>query len=137
MNKVIEMGRLTADPELKKTKSSGLYVCSFTLAVNRPGNREETDFLDCVAWRSTAELICKWLKKGSPVIVEGFLKTRTWEDKFGQKRKNTEIEVENVFFVPKAKTETNEHEPAAVEHGNSPTENATYFEEVDDEDLPF
>lgn len=136
MNKVIEMGRLTADPELKKTRGDGLSVCSFTIAVNRPGT-EKTDFLDCVAWRSTAELVCKWLKKGSPVIVEGSLKTRTWEDKFGQKRKTVEIVVDNVFFVPKAKAETNEHEPAAVEHGNSLTENATYFEEVDDEDLPF
>lgn len=136
MNKVIQMGRLTADPELKKT-TSGVYVCSFTLAVKRPGTEDKTDFPDYVAWRSTAELICKWLKKGSPVIVEGSLQTRLWEDKAGQKRKTVEIVVDNVFFVPKAKAEMNEHEPTAVEHGNSPAENATYFEEVDDEDLPF
>ena len=135
MNKVIEMGRFTEDPELKKT-TSGLSVCSFTIAVNRPGS-DKTDFLDCVAWRNTAEFVCKWFEKGAPIIVEGSLQTRTYEDKTGQKRKKVEIVVDNVFFIPRAKASKDEHEPAAVEHENSPTENATYFEEVDDEDLPL
>lgn len=129
------MGRFTEDPELKKT-GSGLLVCSFTIAVNRPGNKDKTDFFDCVAWRSTAEFICKWFEKGSPVIVEGSLQTRTWEDKAGQKRKAVEIVVDNVFFIPKAKASKNEHEETALEHESSLTENATYCE-VDDEDLPF
>ena len=136
MNKVFEMGRFTEDPELKKTRGDGLSVCAFTIAVNRPGT-EKTDFLDCVAWRSTAEFICKWFEKGSPIIVEGSLRTRMWEDKAGQKRKTVEIVVENVHFVLKVKSSKNEYEPAAVEHEENPTENATYFEEVDDEDLPF
>lgn len=135
MNKVIEMGRFTADPELKKTRDDGLSVCSFTIAVNRPGS-DKTDFLDCVAWRSTAEFICKWFEKGSPVIVEGSLQTRIWEDKAGQKRKKVEIVADNVFFIPRAKASKNEHEETALEHENGFTENVTYCE-VDDEDLPF
>lgn len=135
MNKVIEMGRFTEDPELKKT-GSGLSVCSFTIAVNRPGNKDKTDFLDCVAWRSTAEFICKWFEKGAPIIVEGSLQTRTYEDKTGQKRKKVEIVVDNVHFIPKAKSSKNEQEPAALEHQENPAENVTFYE-VDDEDLPF
>lgn len=135
MNKVIEMGRFTADPELKKTRGDGLSVCSFTIAVNRPGS-DKTDFLDCVAWRSTAEFICKWFEKGSPVIVEGSLRTRIWEDKAGQKRKAVEIVVDNVFFIPRAKASKNEQEPATVEHENDFTQNATFCE-IDDEDLPY
>lgn len=142
MNKVIAMGRVVADPELKQT-NSGLSVTSFTLAVDRPGRDSGTDFLDCVAWRNTAEFFCKWFSKGSPVVVEGSLQTRMYEDKAGQKRKAVEVVVNNIFFVPKAKGTTVdnlaavEHEVNAFEHGSYAAGNDEDFAVVNDEDLPF
>lgn len=100
MNRVYLIGRLCADPELKMT-NSGKSVTTFTVAVNRQGQKPESDFLDCVAWEKTAEFICKYFQKGSPLVIEGAIQTRTYEDKNGQKRKAVEINVKNVEFVPK------------------------------------
>ncbi len=136
MNKVIAMGRVVADPELRQT-SSGIPVTSFTLAVDRPGEDSGTDFLDCVAWRNTAEFFCKWFSKGSPVVVEGSLQTRMYEDKAGQKRKAVEVVANNLFFVPKAKGAAVEHEENAFEHGSFSAGNDEDFAVVNDEDLPF
>lgn len=142
MNKVFCIGRLVADPELRQT-GSGISVTSFTLAVDRPYKRDEerqTDWLDCVAWRNSAEFVCKYFEKGSPMIVEGTLQTRMWEDKAGNKRKSTEIVVENVEFVPRAKGATVEHENEhenTVEHGSFSAGNDEDFAVVNDEDLPF
>ena len=142
MNKVIAMGRVVADPELKQT-NSGLSVTSFTLAVDRPGRDSGTDFLDCVAWRNTAEFFCKWFEKGSPVVIDGSLQTRMYEDKAGQKRKAVEVVANNLFFVPKAKGATAdnlaafEHDPAPVEHGSFSAGSNEDFTVVEDEDLPF
>ena len=133
------MGRVVADPELKQT-STGIPVTSLTLAVDRPGRDSGTDFLDCVAWRNTAEFFCKWFEKGSPVVVEGSLQTRMYEDKAGQKRKAVEVVVNNLFFVPKAKGATVEHENEHgenIEHGSFSAGCADDFTVVDDEDLPF
>ena len=140
MNKATIIGRLAADPELKQT-GSGIAVTSFTLAVDRPfskGSDRQTDWIDIVAWRNTAEFVCKYFQKGSPIIVEGSIQTRMWEDKAGQKRKAVEINAENVEFVPaaKGKAEGNVAElPKAENIAGLPK--AESFEIVDDEDLPF
>lgn len=103
MNKAILMGRMTADAELKRTPGNqknpdGNSVCSFTLAVNRRGKDAGADFIDCVAWGKTAEFICKYFSKGQMMNVAGRIKTRTWEDKEGHKRKSTEVVIEEVDF---------------------------------------
>jgi single-strand DNA-binding protein len=125
MNKVFTIGRFAADPELKQT-GSGIVVTSFTIAVDRPYSKGEkqTDWLDVVAWRSTAEHICKHFRKGDGIIVEGTIQTRNWEDKNGQKRKAVEIVAENVEFLPRGKNES------------AKTENDK-FVPADFEDLPF
>jgi single-strand DNA-binding protein len=149
MNKATLIGRLAADPELRQT-GSGIAVTSFTIAVDRPytkGSDRQTDWIDIVAWRNTAEFVCKYFQKGSPIVVEGSIQTRMWEDKAGQKRKSVEIVAENVEFVPRSKdagapsfhTERNEFappiaEPAPVVYSAG---SADDFTVVDDEDLPF
>lgn len=94
LNTAAIMGRLVADPELKHTPS-GVAVTSFTLAVDRnyakPGEERQTDWIDVVAWRGTAEFICKYFTKGRMIAVTGSLQTRTWEDKNGSKHKATEL----------------------------------------------
>lgn len=101
LNKAIIMGRLTRDPELKYTQSQ-LPVVSFSVAVDRDfvrqGEQRETDFINVVAWRSTAEFISKWFHKGSMIVVEGKLQTRKWTDKYEQKRTELEIIADNVWF---------------------------------------
>lgn len=99
LNTVIVMGRLTRDPELRRT-TQGTPVTSFTIAVDRDyakGERE-TDFIDIVAWRSTAEFVSSYFAKGRTVIVRGSLQTRKWTDKSGNERRNLEIVAENVYF---------------------------------------
>ncbi len=101
LNKAIIMGRLTRDPELKYTQSQ-IPVVSFSVAVDRDfvrqGEQREADFINVVAWRSTAEFISKWFHKGSMIVVEGKLQTRKWQDKFEQKRTELEIIADNVYF---------------------------------------
>lgn len=128
MNKAVIIGRLGADPELKKT-GSGLSVANFTVAVDRKGAGEEriTDWLDVVAWRNTADFVCKYFRKGSPIAITGNIQTRIWEDKDGKKRKTVEIIAESVEFVPKAKEEG----------GSFASGNDDGFEIVEDEDVPF
>ena len=95
------MGRLTRDPELRRT-DSGIAVTSFSVAVDRDrapeGQEKETDFIDCVAWRSTAEFVSKYFSKGSMIVVSGRLQIRSWTDKEGQKRRSAEIVADNVYF---------------------------------------
>lgn len=146
LNHVILGGRLTADPELKQT-SSGLAVTSFSLAVKRRGSDKDrknseavlqenarvlstTDFINIVAWRKTAEFVCKYFNKGSSICVVGAVQTRSWEDKNGQKRYATDIVANEVHFVD-GKSETNRTEAPgqAAEDG---------FEVIGGEDdLPF
>ena len=97
MNKVCLMGRLAADVELRSTQS-GKSVCGFTLAVDRRGKDAGTDWIDCVAWEKTAEHISKYFAKGQRMAVTGKLQTRSYEDKQGNKRKATEVVVEEVDF---------------------------------------
>ena len=97
-NKAIIGGRLTADVELKQTPS-GVSVCAFSIAVNRKGADNKTDFIDIVAWRQTAEFICKYFKKGSSICIVGSLQKRDWTDKNGQKRYATEVIADEASFV--------------------------------------
>ena len=101
LNKVILGGRLTADIELKQS-TSGLSVCSFNLAVGRKVGKDkeqQTDFINCVAWRNTAEFISRYFKKGSSICIVGNIQTSTWTDQNNQKRYATEVIVDEVMFV--------------------------------------
>ena len=102
LNKIIIMGRLTRDPELRRT-GSGTAVTSFSLAVDRDfksqSGEKETDFIDVVAWRSTAEFVSKYFRKGQMIAVQGSIQTRSYEDKQGNKRKAVEISADNVYFA--------------------------------------
>ena len=129
MNVVTIIGRLAADPELKTT-GSGISVTNICVAVDRKVTKGEdkiTDWIDVVAWRNTAEFICKYFQKGSPIVVTGSLQTRMWDDKSGQKRKTVEVIADSVEFVPKAKGEN------TVKVGD--TDSFQVIE--DDEDVPF
>ena len=101
LNKIFIMGRLTRDPELRRTQS-GTAVTSFTLAVDRDfksqSGEKETDFIDVVAWRSTAEFAAKYFTKGRMAIVEGRLQIRPWTDKDGNNRRSAEVVADNIYF---------------------------------------
>ena len=101
LNHITLMGRLTRDPELRRTQS-GIPVASFTLACDRDfgtkGQEKETDFVDVVAWRNTAEFVSKYFTKGRMAVVSGRLQIRNWTDKDGSKRRNAEILADNVYF---------------------------------------
>ena len=102
LNKVILMGRLTRDPELRSTPQ-GVSSCSFSLAVDRnfvkQGEERKADFINCVAWRQTAEFISKYFKKGNMVALEGSIQTRSWDDNEGKKRYATDVVVSQVYFA--------------------------------------
>ena len=134
-NKVILGGRLTADVELKKTPS-GISVCTFSVAVNRKvekGAEPKADFINCVAWRNTAEFISKYFKKGSSILAVGNIQNRSWTDRQGDKRYATDIVVDEVHFVDSKSDATDggyayEPEPYGT----------TDFEIIpNDSDLPF
>ena len=99
LNSITLMGRLTADPELKSTQS-GVSVCSFCIAVDRDysGNDKQTDFIDIVAWRSTAEFVSRYFSKGNMIIVQGSLQSRKWQDKDGNNRVAWEVQADRVWF---------------------------------------
>lgn len=133
LNSVIIMGRLTSTPELKTT-SSGLSVTSFTVAVDRrfqkQGEDKQADFLNVVAWRQTADFVCKYFNKGSMIAVQGELQTRNYEDKNGNKRVATEIVADNVSFCG-GKKDSAAAEPAGGD-------NYDYdFTADDEDDLPY
>lgn len=99
LNKVILGGRITNDLELKQTPS-GVCVCSFTIAVARKyGKEQQTDFINCVAWRNTAEFVAKYFGKGASICIVGSIQTRSWEDKTGKKQFATEVIVDEAMFV--------------------------------------
>lgn len=131
MNNVSLTGRLTADVELKATPS-GLSVCTFTIAVKRPHTKDTTDFINCVAWRNTAEFISAYFKKGNMIALCGALTQRNYEDKNGNKRTAYEVLIDNAEFCgEKAKSEQNV--PNTQEKEQEP-----HFEELKpDDDLPF
>ena len=101
LNHITIMGRLTRDPELRRT-GSGVAVASFTVAVDRDmapqGQEKETDFIDCVAWRNTGEFVSKYFTKGRMAVVSGRLQIRSWKDKDGNNRRTAEVVADNVYF---------------------------------------
>ncbi len=102
LNHIVIMGRLTRDPEMRTTQS-GVNVTSFSVAVDRDfggrdGSERQTDFIDCVAWRSTGEFVSKYFHKGSMIVVSGRLQSRKWQDRDGNNRTNWEINADNVYF---------------------------------------
>lgn len=132
MNKVILGGRLTADPELKTTPN-GVSCTNFTIAVNRRfGKDNVTDFIDCTAWRNTADFICKYFKKASSICVEGSIQVRKWTDKDGNKRYSTEVIVDEAYFVDGK----NEQQPSSGAYVPEAYSAAPQMTEIEDE-LPF
>ena len=133
-NKVILGGRISKDVEMKSTPS-GVPVATFSIAVNRKGSKEEqkADFINCVAWRSTAEFIYKFFGKGSSICIVGNLQTRSWDDNNGNKRYATEVIVEEASFVDsKSDAQTNSFNVSPTEATES-----SFVEVGDSEDLPF
>ena len=150
LNKVVLAGRITADPELKQT-SSGISVLSFTIAINRSyvsknndqGERQ-ADFINVVAWRTTAEFISKYFRKGSAICVTGSIQTRSWQDQQGQKRYVTEVVADEAAFVEsRADSGSNQAAYGSDAYGAAPSfssnvGSAPNFEEHNtDDDLPF
>lgn len=135
LNKVILIGHMTADPELKQTQT-GVNVCSFSIGVNRKyskGEQPQSDFISIVAWRNTAEFVAKYFRKGNAICICGSLQTRTWTDNNGNKRYATEVIADEASFVEKKESST-----AADIPEYTPTTPATKFEEISaDDDLPF
>lgn len=133
LNKIILMGRLTRDPELRTTQS-GVSVTSFTIAVDRDfkeGGEKQTDFINIVAWRNTAEFVGKYFAKGRMAIVEGRLQMRSWEDRDGKKRVSAEVVADNVYFGDSKREEGSSYSPP-------PKAAVTDFSEIGpDDDLPF
>ena len=166
LNHIVIMGRLTRDPELRRT-GSGIAVTSFSLAVDRDfspkdGGERETDFIDCVAWRSTGEFVSKYFTKGSMAVVSGRLQIRSWNDKDGNKRRSAEVVADNVYFGDSKRSGDQQRSgsydsapapygsaPAAPGYGaapapsyggySAPSAPASDFSMVDDDDaqLPF
>ena len=141
LNKAILGGRLTTQPELKQTPQ-GVAVTTFSIAVNRRGKKDEADFINCVAWRQTADLICKYFTKGSSICIVGQIQTRSWNDNNGNKRYATEVIADEAYFVD-SKAEGNGDGLSigavakASQNANIKAEMAK-FEEVDNsDDLPF
>lgn len=138
LNNAVIMGRLVADPELRTTES-GVSVTSFTVAVDRRfANKDEekqADFIDVVAWRQTADFVCKYFRKGSMIAVQGSIQTRTYEDKDGNKRKAVEIVADNVSFCG------SKSDSAKTDNDTNPTASTPVTTNlnavIDDEETPF
>lgn len=108
MNKVILIGRLTKDPELRKTPTD-VSVCQFTIAVNRPfgqGTEKQADFINCVAWRNQAENLARYIKKGGQIAVEGSIQTRSYDDQNGVRRFVTEVVCNQISFLESKKSDS-------------------------------
>ena len=146
-NKVILVGNMTADPELKQT-TAGTSVCSFSIAVNRrftkaDQGQQTVDFINIVAWNQRAEFVSRYFKKGNPILVCGQLQTRTWNDNQGQKRYATEVIADEVTFVTPANTngapvQGSSYTPEAYATPSFNSASSASFEEIPgDDNLPF
>ena len=147
LNHITIMGRLTRDPELRYTQSS-TPVASFTVAVDRDyggrdGGEKQTDFIDCVAWRQTAEFVSKYFAKGTLAVVSGRLQIRDWTDRDGGKRRSAEVVVDNIYFGENKRRDGGEtrgeaHPAYGVTEAVSPAMGDSSFDEMqDDGELPF
>lgn len=129
MNNVQLLGRTTNAIELKTTQS-GKAVANFTLAVNRKYDKEKTDFINCIAWNKTAEIMASYVLKGQLIAIDGEIQTRTYEDKNGNKRTATEVIVSNFYF---AESKKEKPDPNV----NFTEVDTSDFEEISNQDLPF
>ena len=146
LNHIVIMGRLTREPELRRT-GSGIAVASFTVAVDRDivsrdGGERETDFIDCVAWRQTGEFVSKYFTKGRMAVVSGRLQIRSWTDKDGNKRRTAEVVADNCYFGDSKRDgeSAGYAAPAAPSFGgySVPSAPASDFTMLDDDaQLPF
>ena len=148
LNHIVLMGRLTRDPELRYTQSQ-IPVASFTLAVDRDfggrdGGEKQTDFIDIVAWRSTAEFVSKYFTKGSMAAVSGRLQIRDWTDREGGKRRSAEVVADNVYFGESKRRDGGDAPSAPAHRGSyggydNVPQGGSAFSELDDDDgdLPF
>lgn len=145
LNHIVIMGRLTRDPELRYTQSQ-LPVATFRVAVDRDfgrGEEKQTDFIDCVAWRSTAEFVSKYFAKGSMAVVSGRLQIRDWTDREGGKRRSAEVVVDNMYFGESKRREggdmRGEPRHSSSYDAPAPSMGASAFSELGDDDgeLPF
>ena len=139
LNRIILMGRLTRDPELRRTQS-GTAVTSFTLAVDRDFKSQDgekaTDFIDVVAWRNTAEFVSKYFTKGRMAIVEGRLQIRDWTDQNGNKRKAAEVITDNVNFGDSKYSGSSTVQQDSFDSQNDSV-SQDFAEIGEDDDLPF
>ena len=152
LNRIIIMGRLVRDPELRTTQS-GIPVTSFTLAVDRDfksrdNGEKSTDFIDVVAWRQTAEFVCKYFAKGRMAVAEGRLQIREWKDRDGNNRRTAEVVADNVYFADSKRDSAGDNGYGAPSYGGgygapsgygAPMGDSAGFAEIDDQDgdLPF
>lgn len=140
LNRVILMGRLTHSPEIKSTQN-GNAVLSFCLAVERGyaknGEERQTDFIDCVAWRQTAEFINKYFRKGALIAIEGSLQTRSYEDKNGNKRKAVEVVADSVSFTGERAQDVPSDKPELSKDPLPPELEADFEEVLSDDGVPF
>lgn len=140
LNHITIMGRLTRDPELRRT-GSGIPVASFTVACDRDfsgkdGGEKEVDFIDCVAWRNTAEFVEKYFSKGRMAVVSGRLQIRAWTDKDGNKRRTAEIVADNVYFGDSKPGADTFGAPAATYTATAPANDFAMLD-GDDVEVPF
>lgn len=134
-NKVLLAGRITADPELKKTQG-GISVTTFSLAVNRRGKDAGTDFITVTAWRGVAENVVRYMRKGSCVFVDGEIHNRKWTDPQGNKRYATEVDADTVHFVDSKRDTVSDVSAHGAEEVPPPVQ-PEFRELGDDEELPF
>ena len=127
LNRVVIMGRITRDIELRYTNTQ-VPVASFTVAVDRDkssGQEKQTDFIDCIAWRSAAEFVNKYYRKGSMIVVDGRLQSRKWQDRDGNKRINWEVMVERTYF---GEAKKDEYKPAGRPRDVEPPADDGFYE---------
>lgn len=136
MNKVVLVGRVAKEPELRTTQS-GTEVCSFTVACDRrfvkQGEERQADFINCVAWQKTAEFVNKYFTKGTRIALDGSLQVRTWDDKDGKKHYATEVMVSNVEFAQSK----NDGQAAQQQAPSEPAGDIDGFMPISEDSLPF
>jgi single-strand DNA-binding protein len=141
LNKVILIGRLTRDPELKYTQG-GTSVCSFSIANNRTyvtagEKKEQVSFFNCVAWAKTGEVIAEYCKKGKRIGIEGRLQQRSWDDQEGKKRQTVEVVVDNFQFLDPPREGAGESAPDTSSSSSKPDSQQNIDNPFSDEDIPF
>lgn len=137
MNKVILIGRLTKDPELRYAAGSGTAVCRFTVAINRQFKKDETDFINCVAFGKTGETITQYLTKGRQIAVTGSIRTGSYDAQDGTKRYTTDVAVESFEFIGNSNNNSNNNGDSS--NWNAPVDDVGFGDmtPIDDGDMPF